>query len=74
MTLALSETVEVSSVHRILFCGDVLNSWYLLAGDVCNISLFLHLPSSPNSKSGYCKSISVYKIFKQSYHLFLVLP
>lgn len=37
--LALSETVAFSSVHRILFCGGVLNSWYLLIGGVCKILL-----------------------------------
>lgn len=53
MALALSETVAVSSVHRILFCGGVLNSWHLTSG-VRNISLFLYLPFSLNSKSGCC--------------------
>jgi hypothetical protein len=68
MALALSETVAVGSVHRILFCGGVWNSWHLVTGDVCNVSLFLYLPYSSNSKSGCCKSIPVFKIFK------LILP
>jgi hypothetical protein len=38
--LAVSETVAFSSVHRILFCVVVLNSWYLLIGGGCKISLF----------------------------------
>ena len=50
MALALSETVAVSNVHRILFYGGVLNSWHLLIGGVCNISLFLYLSFSSNSK------------------------
>jgi len=40
MALALSETVAVSSVHRILFYEGVLNSWHLLTGGVSNISIF----------------------------------
>lgn len=43
MAMALSETVAVSSVHRILFCGGVWNSWHLLTGGVCNISLFFFI-------------------------------
>jgi hypothetical protein len=68
MELALCETVAVSIVRRILFCGGVLNSWVSSNWWCLQYSaFFLYLPSS-NSESGCCKSILVYKTFK------LILP